>query len=50
MNTRGFVKGKTRDGKAFQGDADVKVLAQKHHYKHGHHHDGRHHDDDDDDD
>jgi hypothetical protein len=49
MNTRGFVKGKTRDGKAFQGDADVKVLAQKHHYKHGHHHDGRHDDDDDDD-
>jgi hypothetical protein len=47
MNTRGFVKGKTRDGKAFQGEADVKVLAQKHHHKH---HGGKHHDDDDDDD
>jgi len=46
-NTKGKVKGKTLDGKAFQGDADVKVLAQKHHHKHHH---GKHHDDDDDDD
>lgn len=43
VNTRGMVKGKTRDGKAFQGEADVKILAQKHHK------DRKHHDDDDDD-
>jgi hypothetical protein len=42
VNTRGMVKGKTRDGKAFQGEADVKVLAQRHHK------DRKHHDDDDD--
>jgi hypothetical protein len=44
-NTAGWVKGKTRDGKAFQGKADVKVLA-KHQ---GHHNDRNRHDDDDDD-
>lgn len=43
-NTVGIVKGTTRDGKAFQGSADVKVLARKYHK------DRRHHDDDDDDD
>ena len=42
-NTVGMVTGTTRDGKAFQGVADVKVLAQ-------HHKDRKHHDDDDDDD
>lgn len=43
-NPVGMVKGTTLDGRAFQGQADVRVLAQKHHK------DRKHHDDDDDDD
>lgn len=45
-NSVGKVKGKTLDNKAFEGEADVKVLAK--HQKHGHH--NHRHDDDDDDD